>query len=100
MINSGVVVYISPKIASNFSIWCLEPVAGVPAIRRLFERLLHGLPASELEFFAVFHDDVMATQLKQNLEGLSVTCFQAHALHRLSALVEFSKAHQSLKTLL
>src|SRR5260221_14350310 len=100
MVNTAVVVYISPKVASNWTVWCLEPIIGLPSIRRLFERLQRSLASEDLEFYAVYHDEVIPARLEKALQGTGVKIFHSQSLNRLRALADFMTAHPSLTTIL
>ncbi len=100
MATTAAVVYIGMKIASNYTVPCLEPISGVLALRRLMDRLRTGLPAGEFEFYVVFHDEVLPERLKEAFQGQSVQIFKGTGESRLTVLGEFCKAKPHLKTLL
>ena len=99
MSNTALVVYIAPKIASNYTIGCLEPLTDAPLVRRLMDRLQRGLPAGEFECHIIFHDAIIAERLTPELVGPTVRLFKGTAENRLGALGEFCRTHPHLKTI-
>jgi len=100
MTGTAVVVYVSPKIASNFTVWCLEPLGGVPLIRRLCERLRKGFASDDFEYLIAFHDEVLPARLEEALKDLPVKIFPSKALDRLQVLADLCRANPELKTIL
>ncbi len=100
MANTAVVVYISPKIASNYTIWCLEPIAGKPLIKSLLQRLQASLPPAEFEYVVLVNDSLMSGKLKALFDGPGVNVFESQALSRLQVLGDYCKANPQIKTIL
>ena len=98
--KNAVLLYFDPKIASRYSIWCLEPLAGIPAVRRFAQRLQSGLPAGEFDVYAVCHEAATAHRIAACLDQAPMKVFQSVTLNRLAAIADFCKKFPHYKTLL
>src|SRR5579863_4282217 len=101
MKNTAVIIYIAPKIASNYTRWCLERVEGMPALAHLLTRLKTGFPLGEMDFVVACHKDgVMPAMLEEALQGLDVKVFSWAALSRMEVFSEWIKVHPEIQSLL
>lgn len=98
MKSTAVVVYISPKIESSYSIWCLDPICGQPVLAHLFKRLQKGLPAGDMEFLVACHEGVVVDALEALLKNTPTQLFISTTPGRLHTLIELSKSYPHIKT--
>src|SRR4051812_31558075 len=92
-------VYVRPKIRSNYTVWCLEPIDGAPALAHLLRRLKRGL-AAELEVFVAPDGEVAAERMAAHNEILGASLVTSAGAGKLAVLQEFLKSHPSIRTLL
>lgn len=100
MRKEALILYCSPKTASMYTTWSLEPLSGRPAILRLIERLQKGLPVGEFKLLIICHQDVMVERLKPLITGSATELFVSEKQSRLQALADFSSRHLDIQTLL
>jgi len=100
MRDSAVLIYVGPKPTSNYSLWLLEPLQGVPVLVHLLKRLHTGLPIGDFEYHVVCHEGVMSDKLPDVSKAGDARLFVSKAPSRLEALVQFAEANAHLNTLL
>jgi glycosyltransferase involved in cell wall biosynthesis len=100
MRNAVVVIYIYPKVKSNWSNWCLEPIRGKPVLTHLLNRLQKGLPVGDFQFFILSHEEGMPEQLLEISKDTGVPLFVSKSTGRLRALTDLIKGKGLSNTLL
>src|SRR5436190_24249409 len=100
MPESAIVIPIGAKIASNMTVWCLEPVGGEASLSLLLKRLQRGLGTAEFEYHVLLQDQVILPRVEAALRGLPVKVHATGARNRLQALASLYKEAPALKTLL
>src|SRR4051794_36463471 len=95
----SVVLYLSPKLMANATVYALEDVSGIPVAAHLFQRLQRHLSAEELKCYVLYHEGSLARSAEQALQKVPATIVKTASRFRQPAFGALLKEYPEIKTL-